>query len=105
MRYAKHFHLILTPEAQITNAADEKKYDFAFFLFINHMTCQAQFSLRNNDKHSGMSSAKFCVVLNSLGAKFQTTFVVCFFYFNKLPLGKIIICKIERLNIKQHRSR
>ena len=29
---------------------------------------------------------------NSFGAKFQTTFVVCFFIFNKLSFGKIFIC-------------
>ena len=28
-----------------------------------------------------------------------------FFYFNKLPLRKAIICKVERLNIKQRKSR
>ena len=44
-------------------------------------------------------------VFNSFGAKFQMTFVVCFFYFNKLPFGKKFICKVERLNVKQHRSR
>ena len=31
---------------------------------------------------------------NSFGAKFQT-FVVCFFFFNKLSLGKKSICKAE----------
>ena len=44
--------------------------------------------------------------LNSFGAKFQTTYVVCFFfYFNKLSFGKKFICKLERLNVKQRRSR
>ena len=42
---------------------------------------------------------------NSFGAKFQTTFVVCFFYSNKPSLGKTFICKVERLNVKQRRSR
>ena len=37
--------------------------------------------------------------INSFGVEFQTT------YFNKLRLGKTIICKVERLNIKQRRSR
>ena len=27
------------------------------------------------------------------------------FYFNKLSFGKTFICKVERLNVKQHRSR
>ena len=45
------------------------------------------------------------IVFNSFGAKFQTTFVVCFFYFNKLSFGKTYICKVERLNVKQRRSR
>ena len=44
-------------------------------------------------------------IINSFGAKFQTTFVVCFFYFNKLLFGKTFICKVERLNVKQRRSR
>ena len=44
-------------------------------------------------------------VFNSFGAKFQTTFVVCFFYCNKLSFGKTFICKVERLNVKQRRSR
>ena len=48
----------------------------------------------------------FFLLLNSFGAKFQRTFVVCFFfYFHKLWLGKTFICKVERLNVKQHRSR
>ena len=41
---------------------------------------------------------------NSFGAKFQTTFVVCFFC-NKLSLGKKLICKVERLDVKLRRSR
>ena len=41
---------------------------------------------------------------NSFGAKFQMTFVICFF-FNKLSIGKKFICKVERLNVKQRRSR
>ena len=44
------------------------------------------------------------IPLNSFGAKFQTTFVVCFFYF-KLSFRKTFISKVERLNVKQHRSR
>ena len=43
--------------------------------------------------------------LNSFGAKFQTTFVVCFSFFKKLSLEKKFIRKVERLNVKQHRSR
>ena len=44
--------------------------------------------------------------INSFGARFQTTFVVFFFfYFNKPSLGKTFICKVERLNFKQRRSR
>ena len=45
------------------------------------------------------------VLVNSSGAKFQTTFVICIFYCNKLSFGKTFICKVERLNVKQHRSR
>ena len=44
------------------------------------------------------------VNINSFSAKFQTTFVV-FFFFNKLPLEKKLIRKVERLNVKQRRSR
>ena len=47
----------------------------------------------------------YSVPFNSFGAKFQTTFVVCFFYFNKLSFGKTFICKVKRLNVKQRRSR
>ena len=43
--------------------------------------------------------------LNSFSAKFQTTLVVCFSFFNKLSLGKKFIRKVERLNVKQRRSR
>ena len=45
--------------------------------------------------------------INSFGAKFQTTFVVCFFILTNCRLEKLykIICKVERLNIKQRRSR
>ena len=45
---------------------------------------------------------------HSFGAKFQTTNVVCFFFFfffNKLSLEKTLKCKIERLIVKQRRSR
>ena len=45
------------------------------------------------------------VFFNSFGAQFQMTFVVCFFFFNKPSLGKTFICKVERLNVKQRRSR
>ena len=41
---------------------------------------------------------------NSFGAKFQTTFVVWFSFFSKLLLEKKSIHKVERLNVKQHRS-
>ena len=39
---------------------------------------------------------------NSFGAKFQMTFVVCFFfYFNKLLFGKVFICKMKKkMNVK-----
>ena len=43
------------------------------------------------------------VNINSFGAKFQTKFVVCIF--NKLSLGKNLICEFENLNVKQRRSR
>ena len=33
--------------------------------------------------------------LNSFGAKFQTTNVVCFDFFNKLSIGNKFICKVE----------
>ena len=44
---------------------------------------------------------------NSFTAKFQTTFVVCFFLFflNKLLFGKKFTCKVEELNVKQRTSR
>ena len=43
---------------------------------------------------------------NSIGAKFQTTFVVCFFVvvFLKQTIGKKFICKVELLNVKERRS-
>ena len=44
----------------------------------------------------------------SFNAKFQTTFVICFFLFLsyfELSFVKKFICKVERLNIKQCRSR
>ena len=36
---------------------------------------------------------------------FRRQIVVCFFYFYKLSLGKTFICTLDRLNVKQHRSR
>ena len=42
------------------------------------------------------------ICFNSFGAKFQTTL---FSYFNKLSFGKTFVCKVERLNVKQRRSR
>ena len=48
-----------------------------------------------------VSTVRCILRLNSFGAKFQTTFVVCFFYFSKLSF----IGKVERLIVKQHRSR
>ena len=48
---------------------------------------------------------RYAFFFNSFGAKFQTTFVICFFYFNKLWFGKMFICKVDRLNVKQRRSR
>ena len=39
--------------------------------------------------------------INSFGAKYQTTFIVCFSsscFFNKLSLGKKFICKVKRLS-------
>ena len=41
-------------------------------------------------------------LFNSFGAKCQTK-SACFF--NKLSLGKKFVCKVERLNVKQRRSR
>ena len=45
--------------------------------------------------------------INSFDAKFQTTFVKCrlLFFFNKLSLEKKFIRKVERLNVKQRKSR
>ena len=47
--------------------------------------------------------------VHSFSAKFQMIFVVCFFFFffsfSKLSLGKKFVCKIERLNISECRSR
>ena len=42
--------------------------------------------------------------INSFGAKFQT-FFVCFSFLNKLSLEQKFIRKVERLNVKQRRSR
>ena len=42
--------------------------------------------------------------LNSFDAKFQRTFVVCFFSTN-YRFERSFICKVERLNTKQRRSR
>ena len=53
----------------------------------------------------GFSSYLHSFFFNSFGAKFQTTFFVCFYCFNKLSLGKTFICKVDRLNVKQRRSR
>ena len=44
------------------------------------------------------------IIIDSFGAKFQTTIVACFF-FNKLWLGKKNIYKIEILNVRQRRFR
>ena len=41
--------------------------------------------------------------LKSFGVKFQTTFVVCFFLFLQTSAWKDVICKVERLNVKQRR--
>ena len=51
---------------------------------------------------SNLSGTK---TINSFGAKFQTTFVVCYVFFNKLSVGKKFINKVERPNAKQRRSR
>ena len=40
-----------------------------------------------------------------LSSAFFFFFLLLFFYFNKLSLGKTFICKVERLNVKQRRSR
>ena len=45
---------------------------------------------------------KTCKRFNSFGAKFRRTFII---YINKLSLGKPFICKVERLNVSQRRSR
>ena len=45
------------------------------------------------------------IPLNPCGAKFQTAFVVCIFILTNHPFGKMFICKVERLNVKQRRSR
>ena len=55
-------------------------------------------------KLNTMESIRFSDFVNSFGAKFQTTSVVCF-VFNKLSLGKKFKDKVERLNVKQRRSR
>ena len=53
-------------------------------------------------------NVQFCMVIyhviNSFGANFQTSFVVCFGFAKKLPTGKKFICKGERLNVKHCRS-
>ena len=36
--------------------------------------------------------------ISSFGAKFQTSFVVCFVVFNRLSTGKTSVCKVEKLN-------
>ena len=41
---------------------------------------------------------------NSFGAKFQTTFIDCFFIITNCRLERLL-CNVERLNIKQGRSR
>ena len=48
-------------------------------------------------------NAGFFLLFNSFGAKFQTTFVDCFFEIqNKNTIAwKEVICKVERLNVKQ----
>ena len=43
--------------------------------------------------------------VNSFAAKFQTTFVVCFCFKLTIEWKKMFICKVERLNVKQRRSR
>ena len=35
------------------------------------------------------------LLLNSFGAKFQTTFVVCFFYFDNYPLERPLCVKLK----------
>ena len=40
-----------------------------------------------------------------LSVFFFVVFVFCFCFLNKLLLGKKFICKVERLNVKQRRSR
>ena len=47
------------------------------------------------------------IMFNSFGAKYQTTFVVCFvclFGFNKLSFGKEIVRKAETQTVKLRRS-
>ena len=56
-------------------------------------------------RHYSVTASCVAKFDNSFGAKVQTSFVVCFFYFYKLSIGKTFICKVERLNVKQRRSR
>ena len=87
---------------QVIGSSIKKSYDtkteLEFFIstsiVVSHVTHGGNFTI--------------CITFNSLGAKFQLTFVVCFFFFfffNKLSPGKKFICKVERLNVKQRRSR
>ena len=72
---------------------------------------KSQTSLCTDTVNSGQPLSTFRIkytgtlFINSFSAKFQTKFVVCFSFFNKLSLGKRFIRKVERLNVKQHRSR
>ena len=56
-----------------------------------------------------LRAAFHSLTLNSFGAKFHICRLLFFFFFfffsKKLSLGKKFIRKVERLNVKQHRSR
>ena len=55
--------------------------------------------------HGFACCVNIMAAFNSSGAKFQTTFAVCLLHYIKLSFGKTFICKVERLNVNQRRSR
>ena len=71
----------------------------------NQKQCPSTFLRKGGEQKNVMCDAAVDWCFNSFVAKFQTTFVVCFSFFNKLSLEKKFIPKVERLNVKQHRSR
>ena len=77
---------------------------------VSTTLCACRVFIWGNIVKNGLSFFWKGVFFNSFGAKFLTTVVVCFYsyyyyYFNKLSFGKTFICKVERLNVKQRRSR